>query len=104
MFEVENCEIFFSFFFFTETDKLLIIARNACEEFSVAEVMADFGGGGHKNAAATTVNTPSGESGFINFIVYLETALTPAATFREIMCGETTRKKQAMRAMIENIK
>lgn len=96
VFEVENCEIFFAFFFFPETDKLLIIARNACEEFSVAEVMADFGGGGHKNAASATISTHSGETVFSKFIVYLETILTPAATAKDIMSGEVAYLKPEM--------
>jgi tRNA nucleotidyltransferase (CCA-adding enzyme) len=96
VFEVENSEIFFGFFFFTGTDRLLVIARNACEEFNANEVMSDFGGGGHKNAASATIKTAEGQTMYTKFLGYLELMLSPAVTAGDIMTREVAFLRPGM--------
>lgn len=88
VFEVENSEIFFGFFFFSGGGRLLVIARNACEEFHVNEIMSDFGGGGHRNAAAATIKTADGPAMYAKFLDYLKDELSPAVTAGDIMTRE----------------
>ncbi len=85
VFEVENGELFLGFFFFTAKKKLLIIGRNASSDVRLNEIMTDFGGGGHAQAASATVRTENGRELYGRFLEYLEGALRPAATAWDIM-------------------
>ena len=85
VFEVENGEILFGFFFFRPKAKMLIIARNSAEDVRLDEILSDFGGGGHRQAASATVKTDAGPDLVARIMDYLEAALVPAATAREIM-------------------
>ncbi len=85
VFEVENSEILFGFFYFAGPGKILVIARNSCEEFHVNEILSDFGGGGHRAAAAATIKTTDGRFIYEKVIAYLGEVLSPAATAKDIM-------------------
>lgn len=85
VFEVENLEILFGFFFFRKKAKLLIIARNNDSRISLNEILSDFGGGGHKQAASATIKTEEGTQLTEGIIAYLDRILAPAITARQIM-------------------
>ncbi|OHD18312.1 MAG: hypothetical protein A2Y38_15325 [Spirochaetes bacterium GWB1_59_5] len=85
VFEVENLEILFGFFFFRKKAKLLIIARNNDSRVSLNEILSDFGGGGHKQAASATIKTEEGTQLAEGIIAYLDRILAPAITARQIM-------------------
>lgn len=99
VFEVENGEILFGFFYFKPKGKLLIIARNKNSEVSLNELLADFGGGGHRQAASATVKTAEGREFVERMIGYLETMLAPAATAREIMTETVVAVRPDMRLL-----
>jgi tRNA nucleotidyltransferase (CCA-adding enzyme) len=88
VFEVENGEILLGFFFFKPKGKALIIGRNGTSDVRLNEVLADFGGGGHAQAASATVRTENGRELYDRFLEYLERALRPAATAWDIMTEE----------------
>lgn len=88
VFEVENGEILLGFFFFKPKNKALIIGRNATSDVRLNELLADFGGGGHAQAASATVRTENGRELYEKFLGYLERALRPAATAWDIMTEE----------------
>ncbi|MFA6507537.1 MAG: CBS domain-containing protein [Treponemataceae bacterium] len=90
VFEVENGEILFGFFFFKPKGKLLIIARNKNNDVNLNELLLGFGGGGHKQAAAATVKTSEGKEFVSRIFEYLESMLAPAATARDIMTEKVT--------------
>jgi tRNA nucleotidyltransferase (CCA-adding enzyme) len=96
VFEVENGEILFGFFYFPRKEKLLIIARNACADLRLNEVLSDFGGGGHRQAAAATVKTRDGREVSERIIAYLNDVLAPAATARDIMTMDVTTLRPDM--------
>ena len=85
VFEVENLEVLFGFFFFRKKAKLLIIARNNDSRISLNEILSDFGGGGHKQAASATIKTEEGMSLVEGILAYLDRILVPAVTARDIM-------------------
>jgi tRNA nucleotidyltransferase (CCA-adding enzyme) len=85
VFEVENGEILFGFFFFRKKGKMLIIGRNNNDGLSLNEILGEFGGGGHRQAASATVKTEQGRALVEQIIGYLEAMLEPAATARDIM-------------------
>jgi tRNA nucleotidyltransferase (CCA-adding enzyme) len=85
VFEVENLEILFGFFFFRKKAKLLIIARNNDSRVCLNEILSDFGGGGHKQAASATIKTEEGTLLVEGIIAYLDRILAPAITARQIM-------------------
>ena len=88
VFEVENGEVFLAFFFFKNKGRLLIIGRNSSSDIHVNEVLSDFGGGGHAQAASATVHTENGRELYDRFFTYLEGVLRPAATAWDIMTEE----------------
>ncbi len=88
VFEVENGEILLGVFFFKPKKKALIIGRNATSDVRLNEILADFGGGGHAQAASATVRTEDGRELYDRFLGYLERALRPAATAWDIMTEE----------------
>ena len=85
VFEVEHGEVLFGFFFFKNKGKLLVIARNNNPQISLNNLLSDFGGGGHKQAASATIKTDEGKAIAEQIIRYLETMLAPAITARDIM-------------------
>jgi tRNA nucleotidyltransferase (CCA-adding enzyme) len=85
IFEVENCELLFGFFFMRPKGKMLIIARNNAPGVRLNEILEVFGGGGHAQAASATVKAESGTDVAARLLLYLEEALAPAAAARDIM-------------------
>lgn len=88
VFEVENGELIIGFFFFKSKKKTLIIGRNSSTDIRINEILSDFGGGGHPQAASATVRTEDGRELYERFFPYLEGALRPAATAWDIMTEE----------------
>jgi len=85
VFEVENGEILFGFFFFRKKGKMLIIGRNNNDGLSLNEILGEFGGGGHRQAASATVKTEEGRAMVEQIIAYLEAMLEPALSAKDIM-------------------
>jgi tRNA nucleotidyltransferase (CCA-adding enzyme) len=88
VFEVENGEILLGFFNFKPKGKLLVIARSSIDAVNLGELLSDFGGGGHKQAASATVKTDDGPLLASRVMTCLEEALSPAATARDLMSEE----------------
>lgn len=99
VFEVENGDILFGFFYFRPKGKMLIIARNKTSDVNLNELLADFGGGGHRQAAAATIKTAEGRQLVSRIIEYLETMLAPAVTAREIMTEQVVSAQPGMRLL-----
>lgn len=85
VFEIENAELFFGFFYFKAKKKMLIIARNKNRDVCLNDILADFGGGGHRAAASATVKTEEGKVLFAATLDALERFLEPEATAADIM-------------------
>lgn len=85
VFEVEHGEILLGFFFFRKKGKMLVIGRNNNSCLNLNELLSDFGGGGHRQAASANIKTE--DAGIIveRIMDYLEVMLAPAATARDIM-------------------
>jgi tRNA nucleotidyltransferase (CCA-adding enzyme) len=88
VFEVENGEVFLGFFNFKPKKKVLIIGRNSSSDIHINEILSDFGGGGHMQAASATVRTENGRELYEGFFSYLENTLKPAATAWDLMTEE----------------
>lgn len=87
-FEVEQAEILIGFFFFKKKGKLLIIGRAAKNEANMGELLAAFGGGGHRQAGSGTVKAEDGRAVAAKVMEYLDALLEPAPTARDIMSPE----------------
>lgn len=87
-FEVEQAEILIGFFFFKRKGKLLIIGRAAKNEANMGELLAAFGGGGHRQAGSGTVKAEDGRAVASKVMDYLDALLEPAPTARDIMSPE----------------
>ncbi|OHE63201.1 MAG: hypothetical protein A2001_09320 [Treponema sp. GWC1_61_84] len=85
VFEVENGELMFGFFFFPRKAKLLVIARNGNPDIRLNEIFTDLGGGGHRQAASATVKTAEGPELVRGILGYVERMLKPADCARDIM-------------------
>jgi tRNA nucleotidyltransferase (CCA-adding enzyme) len=88
IFEVENCELLFGLFHFRTSGRMLIIGRNSADDIRLDEIFAEFGGGGHAQAASATVKCEGAEAGkelAARFLGYLELALVPAPTALDLM-------------------
>jgi len=85
VFAVENGEILFGFFYFKRKAKLLVIGRNNNSQVNLSEILAGFGGGGHKQAASATIKTAEGKLLAEQILGYLEMMLAPASTAKDIM-------------------
>lgn len=85
VFEVEDPDVFFGVFHFTQRKKTLIIGRNGKSNIYLNEILADFGGGGHSSAASAIVKNQDGPFVYRNLISYLDKMLVPAVTAEEIM-------------------
>lgn len=90
VFEVENGELLFGFFYFKPKGRLLIIARNKSDQVKLNEIMAGLGGGGHRQAASATVKTEEGQELTMRILEYLERILAPAATAEDLMTETVT--------------
>ncbi len=99
VFEVENGEILFGLFFFRPKGKMLIIGRNTAPDVRLNEILADFGGGGHAQAASATVKTDSGTDLAKRLFLWLEDSLAPAATAGDIMGADVKSLSPEMTLM-----
>ncbi|HEX8947881.1 MAG TPA: CBS domain-containing protein [Dissulfurispiraceae bacterium] len=66
-------------------DKILIIARSRAPELDVAQVLADFGGGGHPTAASATIKDMPFEIVEERIIVSLYKHTRPVKAVRDVM-------------------
>jgi tRNA nucleotidyltransferase (CCA-adding enzyme) len=96
VFEVENGEILFGLFWFKSSRKLLIIGRNCAPDVRVDAILADFGGGGHAQAASATVRAESGQALAERLFGWLEESLAPAATAADLMSRDPKTLTPAM--------
>jgi tRNA nucleotidyltransferase (CCA-adding enzyme) len=88
-FEVENAEALFVVFSFPARNRSLIIARSGKDSIRVDHLLSPFGGGGHHQAASALVKGRYGRTVLDALSAYLEEALVPAVTAREIMSPVT---------------
>ena len=85
VFEVENAEVYLAFFYIKKRHKLLIVGRNSKAFIKLNDIMSEFGGGGHPQAASAVVKTDNGRPVYSRIVEYLENILTPAYTAADIM-------------------
>lgn len=88
VFEVEQAELLIGFFFFKRKGKILIIGRAAKNEVNMGELMAAFGGGGHRQAGSATVKTEDARFVEAKVMDYLDALLEPAPAARDIMSAD----------------
>jgi len=85
VFEVENAEVYLCFFYIKKRKKLLIVGRNNKTNIKLNEIMSEFGGGGHTQAASAVVKTENGRHIYNQILEYLDKVLLPAYTASDIM-------------------
>ncbi|MBI9108459.1 MAG: CBS domain-containing protein [Spirochaetales bacterium] len=85
VFEVENTEVYLAFFYIKKRKKLLIVGRNTKANIKLNEIMGEFGGGGHPQAASAVVKTENGRPIYNQILEYLGKILLPAYTASDIM-------------------
>ncbi len=85
IFEVEDAEVYLAFFYVKKRKKLLIVGRNRKAVINLNEIMAEFGGGGHAQAASAIVKTEDGRNIYSSIIEHLDSILAPAYTASDIM-------------------
>jgi tRNA nucleotidyltransferase (CCA-adding enzyme) len=85
IFEVENTDAYFAVFSFTHNNSALIICRSQNDHIEVDGLMAAFGGGGHKQAAAATLKNCDARDVFQTLQGFLETSIKPAMTAADLM-------------------
>ena len=88
VFEVENAEVYLAFFYVKKRKKLLIVGRNSKPAIKLNEIMAEFGGGGHHQAASAVVKTENGRPVYNQILEYMDKVLLPAFTAGDIMTSE----------------
>ncbi|HAK46854.1 MAG TPA: hypothetical protein DCO79_13175 [Spirochaeta sp.] len=95
VFEVENAEVYLAFFYIKKRKKLLIVGRNNKAAIKLNEIMAEFGGGGHNQAASAVVKIDNGRPVYTQIINYLEKILLPAYTSTDIMTDDVVSLHQS---------
>jgi tRNA nucleotidyltransferase (CCA-adding enzyme) len=85
LYEIENSDAIFSFFYFKERKETLIVGRSRYDTIAVDSILAGFGGGGHRTAASALVKKHHGMEVFNAFMEHLETKLMPAVLAKDIM-------------------
>jgi tRNA nucleotidyltransferase (CCA-adding enzyme) len=85
VFEVENADMLFCFFYSRKKGKLLVIGRNGTETINLAEIFSDFGGGGHRQAGSFSMKTHDGKAIYKRGRKFLEHILAPADCAGDIM-------------------
>lgn len=88
VFEVEHTEIYIAFFYIKKRKKLLIVGRNTKANIKLNEIMAEFGGGGHTQAASAVIKTEYGRPIYNQIIDYMDKAILPAYTAMDIMTAD----------------
>lgn len=94
VFEVENTEVYIAFFYIKKRKKLLIVGRNSKANINLQEIMAEFGGGGHTQAASAAVKTDDGREIYNHIMDYLDKVLLPAYTASDIMSEDVATLNQ----------
>ncbi len=94
IFEVENAEVYFAFFYVPKRKKLLIVARNRKPNIKINEILSRFGGGGHTQAASGVVKTEDGQEVYNQMLALIKTSLIPAYTANDIMTEDVITLKQ----------
>jgi tRNA nucleotidyltransferase (CCA-adding enzyme) len=90
IFDVENADAYFAVFNFKHNESVLIISRNQKDAIELDQVMAAFGGGGHKKAASATIKEAKGEEVYATLLEFLESSLRPAITAGDLMTRNVT--------------
>lgn len=88
IFEVENAEVYLAFFYIKKRKKLLIVGRSNKPAIKLNEILGEFGGGGHNQAASAVVKTENGRSIYEQMMSYMDDILQPAYTAADIMTEE----------------
>jgi tRNA nucleotidyltransferase (CCA-adding enzyme) len=90
IFDVEDADAYFAVFNFKHNESVLIISRNQKDAIELDEVMAVFGGGGHKKAASATIKDAKGMEVYEKLLELLESSLRPAMTAGDLMTRDVT--------------
>jgi tRNA nucleotidyltransferase (CCA-adding enzyme) len=90
IFEVENADAYFAVFNFKHNESVLIISRNQKDAIELDEIMAAFGGGGHKKAASATIKGAKGPEVYEKLLEFLEASLRSAITAGDLMTRDVT--------------
>ncbi len=85
VFEVENADAMFAVFSMEKRNRTLIIGRSQHDAIDMAEIMKNWGGGGHSGAASATLKELV-EFDFVNTLrLHLKEILVPAHSVADIM-------------------
>ncbi len=83
--EVESPDALFAVFNFHDSGNNLIVSRSTKKRIQVNEIMQEFGGGGHGQAASALVKKRSGREVLQELLVIVKKTLHPAVTAKTIM-------------------
>ncbi len=83
--EVESPDALFAVFSFEDSGNVLIISRSTKQNLQVNEIMAEFGGGGHRQAASAIVKKRKGRDVLQELLLTIKKLLHPAVTAKKIM-------------------
>ncbi|MDC7124674.1 MAG: CBS domain-containing protein [Spirochaetales bacterium] len=99
IFEVENAGVYLAFFYIKKRKKLLIVGRNQKQNIRLNEIMAEFGGGGHHQAASAIIKTENAPLVYRNLLSLLDRMFSPAYTAADLMTEEVFTLKSDMSLM-----
>jgi len=83
--EVESPDALFAVFNFEDSGNNLIISRSTKNKIHVNEIMQEFGGGGHGQAASALVKKRPGRNVLQELLTTIKKTLHPAVTAKKIM-------------------
>jgi len=108
LFKINSYDALLGFFAFRDKGKLLVIGRSSLPQLNLSELLSAFGGGGHKNAASTTLKTGNPEAVKDSIFAYMEILLEPAYKAVDLMdtdiaCIDENKSLLEASVLLENI-
>ena len=87
--EMQNPDAYFAVFSILSDKTVLLIARSQKKVINLDSLLSVYGGGGHRFAASANISGREGSEFYNEFCGFLESALEPAATVKDIMKKDT---------------
>ena len=88
--EFQNPDACFAVFFVKKSKTILLIARSQKPQINLHELLSEYGGGGHQQAASAKLTNLDGPPFYAEFCSYLENSLAPAVLAQDIMTCDTS--------------
>jgi len=83
--DMQNPDAYFAIFSIPRDKTVFLIARSQKKIINLESLLSGYGGGGHKLAASARIQGRDGFEFYEEFRLFLESALTPAVTVKDIM-------------------